>query len=401
MDFDTLRMDFPTVRNGAGIYLDSACQALRPDCVIRAMDEYYGDYPACGGRSVHSMASRVSLAVDETREALASFFGTDDPGCYVFTKNCTEGLNTAAFGLGLKKGDTVITTDSEHNSNHIPWLILQENAGIRRKYSRSAEDGSFDIEFFKGLFDSSVRAVSVQQSNSVTGQTLPVREIAEIARDYNAVVIIDGAQSAPHIPVDLKKIDADIFCFSIHKMPGPSGMGVMYGKKEVLENLNPVFGGGGTVGLVTYDSFTPAPVPDRFEAGLQNYAGIIGTKAALDYLSGIGMDNIRKHDSELMRRMMGNLEDIRNLHILGSSVPENHGSILSFNIDGLKPHDIAMMADSMKGIMIRSGMHCSHPFYVSRHIGGSARASVYLYNNIAEIDAFTDTVRHIADVFGE
>jgi cysteine desulfurase/selenocysteine lyase len=401
MDMEHVRKDFPTIRKNRGIYLDSACQSLRPDQVIQAMSEYYEDYPACGGRSVHSMASRVSISIDEARESLAGFFGTDDPECYIFNKNTTEGLNTAAFGLGLKKGDVVVTTDAEHNSNHVPWLYLRDNVGIERRMSKSGKTGEFDIESFKSCMDRKVKVVSIQHTNNVTGCSVPVKAVTEIAHDYGATVIIDGAQAAPHMPIDLKKIDADIYCFSMHKMLGPSGVGVMYGKREVLENMKPLILGGGTVGLATYDSVTMAPIPDRFEAGLANYSGIIGTKAAIDYLSKIGMENIEKWDTELMKRAMGNLEDVKGLHLVGPDQPGKRCGVLSFNIDGLVSHDIAMMLDSMANVMIRSGMHCAHPFYVSRAIDGSARASTYLYNNLEEMDIFTDTVRKIAETFGE
>lgn len=401
MDTDSVRRDFPTIRKGEGIYLDSACQTLRPDSVIRAITEYYEGYPACGGRSVHSMATRVSVMMDETREAMASFFGTDDPDCYVFTRNTTEGLNTAAYGLGLKRGDVVVTTDTEHNSNHVPWLRLAETAGIERRMSKSDRDGEFDIESFKSCIDRRVKVVSVQHASNVTGCTIPVKDVAEIAHDFGAIVIVDGAQAAPHMPVDLADLDADVYCFSMHKMLGPSGTGIMYGKKEVLERIAPLSLGGGTVGLTTYDSVDLAPVPDRFEAGLHDYAGIAGTKAAIEYLSRIGMDSIERHDLELMTRIVSNLEDVEGLSIVGPRDPSRRGGIFSFNIQGLGAHDIGMMLDSMAGIMIRSGMHCAHPFYVSRGIEGSARASTYIYNTIDEADAFTDAVHEIARTFGD
>lgn len=401
MDVNSVRKDFPTVRKGQGIYLDSACQSLRPDSVIRAITEYYEEYPACGGRSVHSMATRVSIAVDESRETLASFFGTKDPECYVFTRNCTEGLNTAAYGLGLKRGDVVVTTDMEHNSNHVPWMRLAETAGVERRFSRSGKDGRFDIEAFHRCMDRKVKVVSVQQSSNVTGCTVPIKAVSEIAHDYGATVIVDGAQSAPHMKVDLEDLDADIYCMSIHKMLGPSGMGVMYGKREVLERLRPMSLGGGTVGLATYDSVNLAPIPDRFEAGLHDYAGIIGTKAAIEYLSRIGMDEVEKWDSMLMRRIFSDLEDVPGLHVVGPDEPSLRGSVFSFNIDGLGAHDIGMMLDSMAGVMIRSGMHCAHPFYVSRGIDGSARASTYIYNTVDEVDVFANAVRHIAETFGQ
>ncbi len=401
MDSDSVRSDFPTVRRGDGIYLDSACQALRPDSVIRAITEYYEEYPGCGGRSVHSMATRVSVMMDEAREALARFFGTDDPECYVFTGNTTEGLNTAAYGLGLKRGDVVVTTDTEHNSNHVPWLRLRDAVGIERRMSRSGEDGTFDIESFKSCMDGRVKVVSVQHASNVTGAIVPVKEVAEIAHDRGATVVIDGAQAAPHMPVDLEDIGADIYCLSVHKMLGPSGMGVMYGRREVLERVAPLSIGGGTVGLTTYDSADLAPIPDRFEAGLHDYAGIAGTKAALEYLSGIGMGEVQQWDRRLMRRIFSDLEDVRNLRVVGPSDPDLRGSVFSFNIDGLGAYDIGMMLDSMAGVMIRSGMHCVHSFYKDRGIEGSARASTYLYNNEREIDVFADTVRKISETFGD
>ena len=401
MDVDSIRRDFPTVRSGQGIYLDSACQSLRPDSVIRAITDYYENYPACGGRSVHSMATKVSMAMDDARETLASFFGTDDPDCYIFTKNCTEGLNTAAYGLGLGRGDVVVTTDTEHNSNHVPWLFLQENMGVRRRIVRSDAEGRFDLEAFHKAMDHDVKVVSVQHASNVTGCSVPVKAVTEIAHDFGATVVIDGAQAAPHMPVDLKRIDADVYCMSIHKMLGPSGMGVMYGKREVLERMRPLALGGGTVGLATYESVNLAPIPDKFEAGLHDYAGIVGTKAALDYLSGVGMEEVMRWDQTLMERILSNLEDVRNLHVVGPRDAPSRGGVFSFNIDGLGAHDIAMMLDSMAGVMIRSGMHCAHPFYVSRGIDGSARASTYIYNTPEEIDVFTDTVRHIAETFGD
>ncbi len=401
MDVESIRRDFPTVRANQGIYLDSACQSLRPDSVIDAITEYYTSYPACGGRSVHSMSTRVTMAMDECRETLARFFGTHDPDCYVFTKNCTEGLNTAAYGLGLRRGDVVVTTDTEHNSNHVPWLRLQECMGVERRIVRSSPEGEFDLEAFHRAMDDRVRVVSVQHASNITGCSVPVRAVTEIAHDRGAVVMIDGAQAAPHMPVDLERIGADVYCFSAHKMLGPSGMGVMYGRREVLERIRPLSLGGGTVGLTTYDSVTMAPIPDRFEAGLHDYAGILGTKAAVDYLSKVGMDEVMRWDRTLMERIMSNLEDVRGLHVVGPEDPGARGSVFSFNIDGLGAHDIAMMLDSMSGVMIRSGMHCAHPFYVSRGIDGSARASTYLYNTPEEIDVFTGTVRRIAETFGD
>ncbi|MDR2846472.1 MAG: aminotransferase class V-fold PLP-dependent enzyme, partial [Candidatus Methanoplasma sp.] len=235
--------------------------------------------------------------------------------------------------------------------------------------------------------------VSVQHASNITGCVLPIKEITEIAHDNGSLVLVDGAQAAPHMKVNLNDLDVDFYCISIHKMLGPSGMGVMYGKKDALETLRPLCLGGGTVGLTTYDHVDLAPIPDRFEAGLQNYSGIAGTKAALEYLEKIGMDQIRSQDDRLMRMMFEKTGDIKGLRMVGPEDPAKRVGVFSFNIDGWGSHDIAMTVDKIDGIMIRSGMHCAHPFYMSREIDGSARASVYLYNNEQDIDRFADALK--------
>jgi len=398
MDMSSLRKDFPTMRNNDAVYLDSACQALRPDQVIKEIVRYYEETPSCGGRSVHTMGNRVTTIVDETREKLAEFFNTDDPDCYSFCKNATEALNTVAFGLSLKKDDVVLTTDSEHNSNHVPWLVLSKEKGVRRRYTKTTDEGEFDIEAFKEHMNSDVKVVSVQHASNVTGCSMPVKEITEIAHDFGSIVVIDGAQAAPHMKVDLKKIDPDFYCISVHKMLGPSGMGILYGRSDRLNELRPLIHGGGMVGLVTYDYANLAPHPEKFEAGLQDYAGIAGTKAAVEYLTKVGMGNIEEHDKKLMRQMIVGTEDINGLKIVGPSNPDRRGSVFSFNIDGMSPHDIAVILDKMDNIMVRSGVHCAHSFFEGTKIEGSARASVYLYNNKKDIDRFCNTLRLVSEL---
>lgn len=400
MDFSKIRSNFPTMRTDKGVYLDSSCQALRPDSVIEAVMEYYTRFPACGGRSVHHMSNEVSVRTDECREAFCRFMNGADPSHFVFTKNTTEGLNTVAFGLGLKKGDAVVTTDSEHNSNYVPWLRLRDTVGIQMRRSRSGADGIFNIESFKEQMRRDVKLVSVGHVGNVTGAEVPIKDVAEIAHDFGAKVLVDGSQAAPHMKVDLEDLDVDFYALSIHKMLGPSGMGVLYGKPGCLEDLDILHYGGGTVGLVRYDSYTQAPVPDRFEAGLQDYAGIFGAKAAVEYLERVGMDEVARNDARLLEYMMSSVEDVKGLSIVGPEDPTLRRSVFSFNIDGLGAHDIAMMLDSMDGIMIRSGMHCAHSFLDSRGIHGSARASVYLYNNESDIDRFAVALRRIAETFG-
>ena len=401
MDVSLIRQDFPTIRDSDAVYMDSACQSLKPDCVIEKIVEYYREYPACGGRSVHSMGTRVSMEVDETREKLAHFFGCDDPNEFVFTKNTTEGMNTIARGFGLRRGDVVVTFEVEHNSNHVQWLQLAQEIGIKRRYCPASFRGEFDIEEFKKVLDRDVKLVSMGHISNITGYTLPVKDIVEIAHDRGIVVAIDGAQAAPHIPVDIKDLDVDFYCASLHKMLAPTGVGFMYGKEDRLKELRPMMYGGGIVGLTTYDSVKISPAPEKFEAGLENYSGIIGASAALDYLSKIGMRNIEEYEKVLQRQITDGLKDIDALSVIGSEDPDRRGGVFSFNIRGLSSHDIAMMLDNMDSIMIRSGMHCAHPYFVSRRIDGCARASVYLYNDENDVKRFVTAVRKIADTFSK
>ncbi|MCL2607295.1 MAG: aminotransferase class V-fold PLP-dependent enzyme [Methanomassiliicoccaceae archaeon] len=400
MNVSQIRRDFPIFAKSDAVYLDSACQTLRPYSVIDSIISYYTDFPACGGRSVHSMASKVSMSVDESRAVAASFFGCKDADSFIFTKNCTEGMNIVAKGFGLRKGDVVITTDLEHNSNHAQWVDMVSGTGIRRKITKTTENGEFDIEAFKKDVSDGVKLVSMMHTSNVTGSSMPVKEIIEIAHDRGAAVLIDGAQAAPHMPVDLKELDVDFYAASVHKMLGPSGMGILYGKEERLKDLRPLMHGGGTVGLATYDSVKTTPHPDKFEAGLMDYAGIIGTAAALKYLMKIGMKNVEEHELRLQKLIDSELQDVRPLSIIGPADPMKRGGIFSFNIRGMNSHDTAMMLDNVN-IMIRSGMHCAHPFFVSRGIDGCARASLYIYNNDDDVLRFTAAVKKLASSFSK
>jgi cysteine desulfurase/selenocysteine lyase len=347
------------------------------------------------------MATKVSMAVDSSRETAASFFGCKDPHSFIFTKNCTEGMNIVTKGFGLRKGDAVLTTDMEHNSNHVQWVEMAEEIGIVRKITRTSRDGIFDIEDFKKEMTKDVKLVSMVHTSNVTGSSIPAREIIEIAHDKGAAVLMDGAQAAPHMPVDLKELDVDFYSISVHKMLGPSGMGILYGKEERLKELRPLICGGGTVGLATYDSVKITSHPDKFEAGLMDYAGIMGTAAALNYLSKIGMNNVKEHSLKLQKLISSELSEISSLSIVGPKDPSERSGIFSFNINGMNSHDIAVMLDNADNIMIRSGMHCAHPFFVSRNINGCARASFHIYNNDDDILRFTSAVKKLAATFSK
>jgi len=401
MDVERVRRDFPLYTGASKdyIYLDNACQTLRPTSVIEAMARYYLEYPACGGRSVHRLATQVSIEVDEAREKVASFLGAERPEEIAFTKNCTEALNLVAKGRKLLKGDTVVTTDFEHNSNHVPWLQMQESRGIKRRFVLTPPSGTFDIEAFKKVMSHEVKMVSMVHTNNITGAGIPAKEVVEISHDYGALVMLDGAQAAPHQEVDVSHLDVDFYAISVHKMLGPSGMGVLFGKMEHLRTLEPLVSGGGGVSLTTQERAELLPPPERFEAGLQNYAGIIGTGAAIDYLSRLGMQEIRGHEAMLNERATSLLRATPNVSIMAPAEAKHRGSILSFNIKGMSSHDVAMILDEIGKVMIRSGMHCVHPYFLARQLEGCARASFYVYNSMEEVERFGEKVSEVASKF--
>jgi cysteine desulfurase/selenocysteine lyase len=401
MDVERLRQDFP-IYSGPDrdiIYLDNACQSMRPKQVIDAINEYYTEYPACGGRSVHRLATRVSVKIEEAREKVAAFIGCPDPSCIVFTKNCTEALNIVAKGYRFPRGAAVLTTDMEHNSNHVPWLQLRSEGRIKHRMVRTPPSGLFDIEAYKSALTADVAMVSMVHTNNVTGTTIPAKEVIELAHDRKSTVMLDGAQSAPHRPIDVEDLDVDMFCFSVHKMLGPSGVGVLYAKKELLGRIEPLLGGGGSVGMTDYESVEFLPPPERFEAGLLNYSGVIGTGAAVDYLVAIGMDEVAEHEKRLNRMVTNGVKDMEALTMLGPEEPALRDGLFPFNIRGMTSHDVAMIIDEIAKVQIRSGMHCMHPFFRSRHIDGCARASFYIYNTEQECRVFLDALGHITDAF--
>ena len=399
MNIEKIREDFPILQkkiNGKSIvYFDNACVSLKPIQVVEAMNEYYEDYSGCAGRSIHKFGDRVTEKVKESREKIAKFIGAKRAEEIIFTRNTTESINLLAHSLGLKKDDLVLTTDREHNSNLIPWQILAKTVGIKHKIVYSKEDMTFDMNAFEKTVKGA-KIVSFVHSSNLDGYALPVEEIIKISHDNDALVILDGAQSAPHKPVNVKKLDVDFFAFSGHKMLGPSGTGALYGKQYLLEELNPFMVGGDTVQKTTYDSCIFLKPPEKFEAGLQNYAGMAGFAAAAKYLDDIGKENIQKHEIELNKIITQGIEDIDGLSIIGPSNPEMRGGIISFNIKGINYHDIAIMLDERANIMIRSGQHCVHSWFNAHGIEGSARVSLYLYNTKEEAKVFIDNLKEIS-----
>ena len=403
--FSELREDFPTLRGeNPPTYLDNACMTLRPDSVINAIRSYYEKTPGCGGRSVHRYATTVSRKMAACRRNLGELFNAPNHKEVVFTKNATHSLNQIAKGLTWNKGDVVLTTDREHNSNLVPWLQLENECGIDHRVVRSNDDNTFSIEAFEAACadaGSSLKMVSMSHVGNLDGVKTPIKEITKIAKDFGALVCVDGAQSTPHMKVDVQDLGIDFLAFSIHKMMGPSGMGGLWGHMNLLENMRSITSGGSTVETSNYDSLVWSKPPDRFEGGLGNYAGILGTAAAVEYLSKLDLDKVHQHEINLNKIMTSRIKDCAGVEIIGPQDASKRGGICSLLLENVDPHDIAILLDEAAGVMVRSGMHCVHSWFNDRNLNsGSLRASGYLYNTDEEVKLFADTLVEAVTALG-
>ena len=399
MDISKYRKDFPILNSDdSPVYLDSACMTLRPQVVIDAITDYYTNYPACGGRSVHKLSWQVTENFEMARDSLRRFMGAESSSEIVFTKNATESMNIVANGLNLKQGDRVLTSDKEHNANVVPWHHLAKYKGIKYDVLPAKDNYYFDIEALKESLNSKTKLFSFVHTSNLDGHTNPAKEIVEICHDKGVRVMMDTAQSAPHKEINVVDLDVDFAAVSAHKFCGPSGMGALYGKYDELKELIPTYVGGSTVVNSTYKDYELLPPPSCFEPGLQNYAGAIGSGAAAEYIMNIGRDNIQEHENKLNKLMTKELRDIESLDLVGPSVVNQRGGIFSFNLDGWDPTEVAMHLDEEYNIAIRSGMHCVHSWFNSRGIEGTARASVYLYNNEEDVLSFTNAIKESIEI---
>ena len=403
--FADKREDFPTLcGDNPPAYLDNACMTLRPRPVIDAIRSYYEETPGCGGRSVHRYATEVSRKMSNCRNKMGKMFNARETGEMIFTKNATHSLNQVAKGLSWEKGDIVLTSDREHNSNLVPWLQLEQEKGIDHRVVYSKPDNTFDLEAFEAACadaGSKLKMVSLSHVGNLDGVAIPVKEATRIAKDYGAMVCIDGAQSTPHMKVDVQDLGIDFMAFSIHKMMGPSGMGGLWGRMELLENMRSITSGGSTVDTSHYDSLTWSKPPARFEGGLGNYAGILGTNAAIDYISQIDLDDVHEHEVSLNKVMTSILKDVDGMRIIGPEDATKRGGICSILFDTIDSHDIAILLDEAADVMVRSGMHCVHSWFNGKGLDrGSLRASAYLYNTEDEVRLFAETLVEAVEALG-
>lgn len=384
------RKDFPLYQQkNPPLYADNACMTLKPVQVITKIREYYEQYPGCGGRSMHRFGKKVDEEIAKARSILKKFVGAKHEEEIVFTKNTTEAINLVAHSFAFSKGDLVLTSDKEHNSNLIPWQQLALR-GVRHKVVPSKQDNTFDLDAFQECLTPEVKLVSLVHTSNLDGVTFPAKEIIKMAHDNDTKVLLDAAQSVPHQDVNVKKLDADFVGFSGHKMLGPTGTGVLYGKRALLEQLNPFMTGGETVQESTYAGATFEKPPHKFEAGLQHYAGMVGLGAAATYLGRIRSD-LARHETALNKTVTEGLGDT--VTLIGPRDAAQRGGVFSFTAT-MDAHDIALMLDQ-NNIMIRSGAHCVHSWFNAHKLPGSARLSFYLYNTQEEAARIVETVKKI------
>jgi cysteine desulfurase/selenocysteine lyase len=406
LDVEAIRRDFPILQrkvNGRPlVYLDSAATSQKPEVVIRAMDHYYRWYNANIHRGIHKLSEESTTAYEEARAKVARFIGARSARECIFVRNTTEGINLVAYAWGRKHigpGDEILLTEMEHHSNLVPWQRLAEEKGARLRFLPVTDDGYLDLSRLDDLLTERTRLVAIIHMSNVLGTINPVEEIIRAAHEHGTLVLVDGAQSVPHFPVDVQKLDCDFLAFSGHKMCGPTGSGVLYGKRHLLEEMDPFMGGGDMIKEVHLYESRWNDVPWKFEAGTPSIVEGIALGVAVDYLTGIGMEAIHEHEQHLTHYGLERLGSVKGVTIYGPRSAEEKGGVITFNVEGIHPHDLATMLDAA-GVAIRAGHHCAMPLHERYGIPASARASFYLYTTFEEIDALVDALEQAKAVFG-
>ncbi len=401
---EIIRQEFPILSqlvNGKPlVYLDNGATTQKPVCVIQAIEDYYREYNSNIHRGVHTLSQIATDKYEESRDKVRSFINAKSSEEIVFVRGTTEGINLVAESYGranLAEGDDVIISTMEHHSNIVPWQMICESTGANLKIIPIDDDGVLEMNAYEALLSDKTKIVSIVHQSNTLGTINPVKMITEMAHQKGAVVLIDGAQSAPHLDVDVQEIDCDFFAFSGHKVCGPTGVGILYGKKHILENMKPYQGGGDMISSVSFEHTTYNDLPYKFEAGTPNIAGGIGLGVAIDYLMSLGMDNIANYEKELLLYARLQLKQMEGVHIIGEA--EEFGGVVSFVMDCAHPHDIGTILDS-DGVAIRTGHHCTQPLMDRFDIPATARASVSFYNTKSDIDALILSVDRVSEIFG-
>ncbi|GHB40379.1 cysteine desulfurase/selenocysteine lyase [Streptomyces umbrinus] len=407
LDVDALRKDFPilgrTVDSGARlVYLDSGATTQKPLQVLGAERDFYLRHNAAVHRGAHQLAGEATEAYESARRTIADFVGADEDEV-VFTKNATEGINLVAYGLGnahrLGAGDRIVVTEMEHHANLVPWQQLAERTGATLDWFGLTDEGRLDLSRIDELLDERTKVVALTHQSNVLGTLNPVRLIADRAHAVGALVVVDGAQSVPHRPVDVRELGADFLAFSGHKMLGPNGVGVLWGRRELLADLPPFLTGGSMIEVVEMDRATFLPPPQRFEAGVPMAPQAVGLAAAVDYLRALGMDEVAAHEDVLTARALQLLQEIRGVRVIGPRGTDERGSAVSFAVDGIHPHDVGQVLDD-RGVAVRTGHHCARPIVRRYGVPATTRATFYVYNTLEEVEQLAEGVRAAQAYFG-
>lgn len=405
-DLEAIRRDFPTLRREVHdrplVYLDNAATSQRPVQVIAEETRFYRDHNANIHRGVHQLSVEATDLYEGVREQVRAFIGGGAVEEVIFTSGTTASINLVAHSWArtvLEPGDEVVITELEHHSNIVPWQMLRDERGIVLRHIPMRDDGTLDMEAARAVIGERTRLLAVTHMSNALGTLVPVRELADLAHAQGALVLVDGAQSVPHLPVDVEALGADFLAFSAHKMLGPTGVGVLWARRAVLETMQPFLGGGDMILTVTLERSTWNDLPYRFEAGTPNIAGVVGFGAALAYLERYGMEQIRAHERDLTGYALAQMVDLPGVRVFGPLDPAARGGVLSFELAGVHPHDVGQVLDS-RGVAIRAGHHCAQPVMQRFGVAATARASFYLYNTTAEVDALIDAVREAERFFG-
>ena len=389
--------DFPLLRQSDLVYLDSAATAQRPDAVLAAEREFYEKYNANPLRGLYELGMEATDRYEAARDCVRDFLHAEDSAEIIFTRNTTESINLVAYSYGLthlKTGDEILVTIDSHHSNLLPWQMVARQTGAVLKFLECTQEGTLPDEVLEAAITEKTKLVAVAQVSNVLGCVNPVEKIVKLAHEKGAVVVVDAAQSAPHMPVDVTALDVDFLAFSGHKLMGPMGIGVLYGKEELLEKMPPFLTGGEMISSVTREGATYAKLPHKFEAGTVNAAGAAGLAAAIRYVEKIGFDTIMAKEEALTKRAMEGLKKVPHLHILGDEASENHTGIVAFTIEGVHPHDVSEILSS-DGIDVRAGHHCAQPLLEYLGVHNATRASFMFYNTPEEVDAFVESTAQI------
>ncbi len=406
LDVAKIRADFPILAREAWpgvplVYLDSTATSQKPLTVIQTMNDFYSRANANIHRGIHVLAEEATAIYESARERVARFINAPSARQIIFTRNATESINLVASSWGranLKAGDVIILTEMEHHSNLVPWQILAAEKDLQLEFIPVTSDGLLDLEAYTQLLKLNPRLVAFTHMSNVLGTINPAREIIHLAHQVGAATLVDGAQSVPHFAVDVQDLDVDFLAFSAHKMCGPTGIGVLYGKKNLLEEMPPFLGGGDMIKRVRLRSFAPNEIPHKFEAGTPAIAEAAGLGAAVDYLSAVGMDAIANHEHLLIEYALDRLEEIPGVRVFGPAA-RHKGGVASFILDHIHPHDVSQILDR-DGIAVRAGHHCAMPLHEKFNLVATTRASFYLYNTIQEIDKLVEGIYKVKRLFG-